>query len=49
MLSVRLSRVNGVLLAVYIELFTLLVLFTWAHRHGVAGHRPGGGHCLPHA
>ena len=30
MLSVKLSRVNGVLLAIYIEFFTLLVLFTWA-------------------
>jgi len=30
MLSVKLSHVPGVLLAVYIELFTLLVLFTWA-------------------
>ena len=30
MLSVKLSHVNGVLLAVYIEFFTLLVLFTWA-------------------
>lgn len=30
LLSVKLSRVNTVLLAVYIELFTLLVLFTWA-------------------
>jgi hypothetical protein len=29
MLSVKLS-LNGVLLAVYLELFTLLVLFTWA-------------------
>jgi len=30
MLSIKLSHVNGLLLAVYIELFTLLVLFTWA-------------------
>ncbi len=30
MLSARLSRLNGVVLAVYIEIFTLLVLFTWA-------------------
>jgi predicted MPP superfamily phosphohydrolase len=30
MLSVKLSHVNGVLLAIYIEVFTLLVLFTWA-------------------
>jgi predicted MPP superfamily phosphohydrolase len=30
MFSVKLARVNGVLLAIYIELFTLLVLFTWA-------------------
>jgi predicted MPP superfamily phosphohydrolase len=30
LLSVKLSRVNGVLLAIYIEFFTLLVLFTWA-------------------
>ena len=30
MLSVKLSHVNGVLLAVYIEFFTLIVLFTWA-------------------
>jgi predicted MPP superfamily phosphohydrolase len=30
MLSVKLSHVNGVWLAVYIELFTLLVLFTWS-------------------
>ena len=30
MLSVKLSHVNGVLLAIYIEFFTLLVLFTWA-------------------
>ena len=32
MLSVKLSHVNGALLAVYIEIFTLLVLFTWALR-----------------
>jgi predicted MPP superfamily phosphohydrolase len=31
MFSVRLSHVNGVVLAVYIEIFTLLVLFTWAY------------------
>jgi predicted MPP superfamily phosphohydrolase len=30
MFSVKLSHVNGVLVAVYIEVFTLLVLFTWA-------------------
>ncbi len=30
MFSVKLSHVNGVLLAIYIEVFTLLVLFTWA-------------------
>jgi hypothetical protein len=30
MFSTKLSRVNGVLLAIYIEIFTLLVLFTWA-------------------
>ena len=30
MFSVKLSHVNGVLLAIYIEFFTLLVLFTWA-------------------
>src|SRR5512139_1413376 len=30
MFSVKLSRVSGVLLAIYIEFFTLLVLFTWA-------------------
>ncbi len=32
MLSVKLSHVHGVVLAVYIEIFTLLVLFTWALR-----------------
>jgi hypothetical protein len=30
MLSAKLTHVHGVLLAVYIEIFTLLVLFTWA-------------------
>jgi predicted MPP superfamily phosphohydrolase len=30
MLSARLSRLNGLWLAVYIEVFTLLTLFTWA-------------------
>jgi uncharacterized protein len=30
MLSIKLSRVNGVVLAIYTEFFTLLVLFTWA-------------------
>src|SRR5512143_1275857 len=30
MLSSRLTHVHGVLLAIYIEFFTLLVLFTWA-------------------
>jgi uncharacterized protein len=30
MFSVKLNRVPAILLAVYIELFTLLVLFTWA-------------------
>jgi predicted MPP superfamily phosphohydrolase len=32
MLSARLSRLNGVWLAVYIEVFTLLTLFSWANR-----------------
>ncbi len=30
MLSAKLTHVHGVLLAVYVEIFTLLVLFTWA-------------------
>ena len=30
LLSVKVSRVNSVVLAVYIEFFTLVVLFTWA-------------------
>src|SRR5512139_3206974 len=30
MLSSKLSRVHGMLLAIYIEVFTLLVLFSWA-------------------